>query len=345
MDTYTKRLLSIAQAKALNVAALTRDSKAVRQHSVLTDTELDWALIAARQQTKKRGVGTRPHHLDINSISALRGSEGLSDERACLNPKWIGLQCTHRNTTARIARCRWCDGCMNAWRGRVRAMISEGANAEHTFFWTLTLKEYPEEMDEERFDFIQTRWRRLLRVFNKNDFQMEYFRVIELQKRGTPHYHVAVNRISQLQKWGLDKTRRFMYNAGVRSGFGVQWDFQRAEWGAAGVASYMAKYLGKGNDYRALLRSDGRAVRRYSRSGGWIDPPPENAWRYAAVAGAFKAEALPETDVPCRCGLHESQTREEQAQRWLSTNRRVGSWVAPLGVLDYILEKEAIEKS
>ncbi len=329
MDTYTKRLLSISKAT---------------HESVLTATELQWAQIAARQAAK-RGTGKPPRTLDINSISALRHSEGLVDVKACLNPKWIGLQCTHQNTTARIARCRWCDGCMNAWRGRVRAMVMEGADAQDNYFWTLTLKEYPDQMDEQKFDFIQTRWRRLLRVFDKEDFKLQYFRVIELQKRGTPHYHLAINRLTQLEKWGLDKTKRFMYNAGVRSGFGKEWDFQRVERGAAGVASYLSKYIGKGDDYRALVRSDGRAVRRYSRSGSWLSTPPENSWRYAAVPNSFTAKALSEGEVDCECGLHETQTRESQAKEWLAVNRRVGRWIAPLGVLDYILEKEADEKS
>ncbi len=330
MDTYTKRL-----------SAITKATHGAR----LTTTELEWATIAAKHAHKEGARGTPPPHLDITSISALRDSEGLVDSRACLNPKYIRLICTHLNTTARVARCRWCDGCVNAWKSRVRAIVSQGSTYAETFFWTLTLKEYPYEMDEERFDFIQTRWRRLLRVLYKQKFGMAYLRVIELQKRGTPHYHLAVNRLTQLEELGVDKLKRVLYDASVEAGFGREWDFERARYGAAGVASYMAKYLQKGNDYRELRREDGRAVRRFSRSVGWVDPAPENTWRYAAVPGSFTAASLSEAEVDCECGLHETQTREEQTEAWLATNRRVGRWVAPLGVLDHIMEEESDKTS
>ncbi len=309
--------------------------------SVLTDTEQEWARIAINDAAEgARGI--HPPHLDIKSISALRAAEGLEDETACLNRSWIKLRCVHGNSTGRSTRCRWCDGCVNAWRSRVRAIILEGCDAQETYFWTLTLAESPSEMDLERFDFITLRWRRMMRVMQKEGYKFEYFRVIELQRRGTPHYHLAMNRITYrgVPVLGVGKVGGMCYSRAVKAGFGRIMDLQKARLGGAGVASYLAKYIGKADEYRALVRTDGRAVRRYARSQGWVGPKTAPVWRYAAVRRSYSAEPLSEVEVPCACGDHETLSQAEQADQWMKANRKAGSWIAPLSVLDYIMEKE-----
>ncbi len=328
MNSYEKRLPKILKAKS--------DSR-------LTDTELQWAIISARDAVK-RGAGTPPRYLDIKSISTTTDPalepESLSE---CLNPGYIGMRCTHGNTTAKITRCRWCDGCQNAWRGRVRGMVMDGARFhDPTFFWTLTLAEYPDEMPINRFDFISGKWKELIRWKAKWKIGFEYFRVIELQKRGTPHYHVAANRWTYqgVAVSGLLQVRVLASQLRAKSGFGVQSDVQVAYLGAKGAASYMAKYLQKGGDYETMVREDGRAVRRYARSRGWIPPLPEPSWRYAAVRGSYSRKTKSTVDVPCSCGNHEDLNRGEQISRWLEANRKAGSWIAPLAILDWILEEE-----
>ena len=316
---------------------LVRRSRLIVSHdefSVLTYDELQWLRLAI--EISVRGSGSSaPRSLDFKSIST-------TQEQVCANPLWLDLRCSHGGVTSRSIRCRWCEGCVHAWRGRVRRLVMEGAKFGETFMWTLTLRESVAEMGGCRFDFISERWKRLLRWAAKQRIGFEYLRVIELQKRGTPHYHLACNRwkvFGVALSGTSDAGSRARWLA-TKAGFGVQMDFQRAKLGAKGVASYMAKYLQKGGDYRELVREDGRAVRRFSRSRGWVMPEVDRLWRYAAVPDTLGGHERPENKLSCSCGVQEVLVRGRQIRQWLALNRREGKWVAPVEVGLYLLELE-----
>lgn len=313
--------------------------------SQFTDTELEWLRTAVL--TQARGVGTAsPHDLDLYCISA-----PVHDVRACLMPQWIAIRCVHGNVTWRVVRCRQCKGCRLSWRGRVRAIILEGCKNSRVWMWTLTIPEYPAEMEGERFDVAQERWHELLRDAGKRGIRFDYLRVVELQKRGTPHFHLAVKNVKRGQE-RLSDTKvvaRMLRRLARRHGFGYKegktTDLQAARLGGAGVASYLSKYLGKADSFNELRREDGRAIRRYARSRGWCRSQPRPTWRYARCPGGLTRKAQSDAAVPCVCGEGLLLGRELQAARWVAANRREGRWVAPLGVADYLLERSVVKNN
>lgn len=271
--------------------------------------------------------------------------DAVDDLRACLSPKWIQLGCIHDNTTWRKIRCRWCDGCKRAWKATVRAKILSGALGATVYMWTLTMKEYPSQINGDIYDEAQNRWHDLLRSASNSSLSFEYLRVTELQKRKTPHFHSVVKEFRQgaelLQSTeGIyRRLRKLSKMAGFGSTKGKTIDFQRARYGGAGAASYLSKYLSKSEDYNKMRRDDGRAIRRYNASRGWTTPRPSPVWRYTRT-GAFSPETQNESDVLCSCGKGQLINKDIQAQAWINKSRREGRWVGPLGVVDYILEKE-----
>ncbi len=308
--------------------------------SSLTDTELDWIRFAAVYSSGVSGASA-PGTLDIPCISA-----PVEKVSACLSPAWIEIRCYHDNRTHVRVRCRYCEGCWHAWRHKVRNLIIEGCGASKVFMWTLTIPEYPSKMKGDRFDVAQERWHDLLRDASKRGVRFEYLRVVELQKRGTPHFHVAVRDFREGVR-RLSDTKEIagmLRGFGRRSGFGYRegktTDFQAARLGAAGVASYMSKYLTKSEGYNALRREDGRAIRRYARSRGWSNLRDKPVFRYARVPSGISHDWKSEEPLPCVCGEGLTIKRERQVQRWVDACRREGRWIAPLGVADYILQKE-----
>ncbi len=322
--------------------------RAAVSSQILTDTELEWLTYAVHASRKdQRGSGGRqpPGYLDINSISA------LDDLQRCLHPGFIRLVCVHGNVTGSPVRCRWCEGCRHNWRARVRAQILQGCFMQVSFMWTLTIREYPREGDVGYvFDQIQDRWHNLLRRAGKAEIHFEYLRVVELQKRGTPHFHFAFNRYRRegVSVLRTSEIRPALVELAKASGFGWRqgktFDFDAARLGGPGVASYLSKYLTKSEDWYTMVRVDKngkeRSIRRYAKSRRWIPRRSDPVWRYAAVQGGFSSHEQFIPDLRCSCALGFMLPRDAQAKAWLRANRSAGSWVAPLGVADYIWEVE-----
>lgn len=315
-----------------------------RPDSVLTDTERAWlqvSYLAAHRDPKPWGT----YAIDVKVAGAAAPAPLL---QACTNPGWIALQCHHGNFTATPVRCRTCDACKHAWRAKVRALIIQGSTGFTTYMWTLTIPEYPIHMKENRFDFAQTRWHDLLRHSHKTQIRFRYLRVVELQKRGTPHFHLAVNAWTHHGRALLStrQVRQAAIHLAKHANFGyVQgktMDIQPARLGPAGVASYMSKYLEKSDDYNLMRRDDGRAIRRYNRSYGWGNPTRPPTWRWAIIPHSFSRTPLSQKLPSCNCTDRQLLIPQLQIRRWLLANRRSGQWVAPNSIGDYILawEKE-----
>ena len=312
-----------------------------------TDTELDYieASIIARDK------GTYAKNVKVmGGFAPQTPHESVHNVSACLSPAYIEIRCHHNHATWRVIRCRWCEGCKHAWRAKVRAMILKGCEYATAYMWTLTMPEYPADFKGDRFDEAQERWHNLLRDCHRRAFKFEYLRVVELQKRGTPHFHVAAKGFTSKGRLlgstasiarrlrGFAKRAHFGYIEGKTT------DFQSARLGGAGVASYMSKYLEKSEDYNALRRADGRAIRRYCRSRGWIIKQPDPTWRFT-ITGGFSHDAQVTPDLPCNCGRGEILQHDRQAQKWVDASRREGKWVGPLDAFEYLLEKDLLNNS
>jgi hypothetical protein len=290
--------------------------------------------MAGVRQRQRGGAGdASPAALDINSISARLRPDNPS---SCRNPWYVRVRCSHGHEGVLSVRCRKCEGCQNAWRNKVRHLVQDGAQGHTTFMWTLTLKEYPQDMDKGRFDYAQERWHRFLRECDRRAIRLDYLRVVELQQRGTPHYHAAIKEVSHsgqaIRSTAL--VRELLGHLARKCGFGVQMVMQRARLGARGVASYMAKYLGKGGA-EGLYRDDGRSIRRYCRSRGWcVVSKPARVWRYAKIGGVFRNGT--ETPVQCECAQGYRLDQLAQIRRWIVACHSEGRWVAPLDMYDYL---------
>ena len=308
----------------------------------LTDhdlTEIRLAAVAAIKEPEE-SLGGYSYAIDVKGsgggIPRTPSAEGI---QACERVAYIALQCVHGNQTAKQVRCRACEGCRLNWLGRVRRLVLDGAQGWPTWMWTLTLKEYPSEMKGDRFDFAQQRWAKFRRKAYKAQVQMRYMRVVELQKRGTPHFHLAINRVSRKDNYisNTAELRHLLSRLAASAGFGAQTNLQKARLGAAGVASYLADYLKKSEDYYLMRREDGRAIRRYNHSFDWGTPLAPPTWRYTAVPDGFSHDTQTVLEVPCRCKEGFTLHRPTQARRWLHATREKGYWMAPLSVADYFL--------
>lgn len=292
--------------------------------------------ILIAQRTHEGSGDTSPDTLDHSSISALKPGD-------CLYPMWVSLECVHGNGTGKMIRCRKCKGCRHAWRKKVRYIIGSGCRGHATWFVTLTFAEYPADMDEDVFDWAQDRWHAFLKLAAKEGLDFQYIRVVELQKRGTPHFHLAVNRVRVHSKLVMltEDVRLIMQSLAARCGFGDQLWVEMARLGGKGVASYLSKYLSKSETWD-LARDDGRSIRRYSRSQCWCFMDKRGrVWRWRRVGELSDAEVL-EVSVRCVCGLGQVLNQMDQARRWLDRVRAANTWVAPLDVFDWIHSENGI---
>lgn len=331
-----KRLRLLDEAKDNPEHRLTYDEVVLAEAKTLSNARM-------AQIAKERGSGRYVSpSLDIISITA-----PVVNVMACTNPAWVQVQCYHGNKRWIRIRCRKCEACAHAWRSKVRHIITEGADYHKVWMWTLTIKEYPKSHgSKELLDIIQKRWHNLLRIANKKGVSFEYFRVVEYQKRGTPHYHIAVKDVvvGGCITHSTEKIYRRLRSLAKASGFGYKKgktiDFQAARLGGRGVASYMSKYLNKGENYHDLVREDGRAIRRYCRSRNWTRKRYVPTFRYSRVGSGISRTQQSERKLRCSCGEGFLLNQSLQAHRWLTANRRAGRWVAPISLLDKILKEE-----
>ncbi len=302
--------------------------------------EIRLASIAAIQDPHTGGYS---YAIEVKVTGGFAPGPPAESAQACERQGYIGVECVHGHQTTKIVRCRNCQGCRLNWLGRVRRLILDGSEGWPTWMWTLTFKEYPTDMKgENRFDFAQAAWNKLRRKAARRHITMRYLRVVELQERGTPHFHLATNRWTHRGRY-LNHTHDIDHLArglAQSAGFGTQMDVQKARLGAAGVASYLADYLKKSEDYFLMRRDDGRAIRRYNRSHGWGRPLDLPSWRFTALPRTFSYQTQPTPAIPCTCGQGLTLPRRLQAHRWLERSRSTGSWMAPLSVADYFLKGE-----
>lgn len=289
--------------------------------------------LANGRKRKGHGETTFPHPLDIIGISAPGTSQ------ACLRPKYQTIRCFHGNRKCVPLRCGKCDGCRQFWRKKVRAIVGAGCEGHASYFVTLTFREYPSQMDCNRYDFAQEAWHALLRLAAKRGITFQYIRVVELQERGTPHFHLVVNRIA---RYGAPirttaQVQWLFRQLAKKTGFGPQMMVERARLGGKGAASYLSKYLSKSEVF-AMKRDDGRAIRRYCRSRKWCHRENKSRFRFSAV-GAVLDNPLHYPEPTCECYSRQRVRENYLAARWFEACLREGYWCAPMALYDHLLNE------
>jgi len=215
----------------------------------------------------------------------------------------------------------------------------EGRSIRGRSFWTLTIREYPYQMDEERFDYAQRIWHTMLRNLGKAGVRFSYIRVVELQERGTPHFHLAVNslEVRGIRILETAMAHQILRRAALKAGFGPARLVPSGKVRTRGVASYLGKYLSKGSEY--LSRTDGRFIRKYNRSRNWVvGLPKPRVWRVRKVGGIERRGIV--SELMCRCGLGQHLNQGEQLMKWMARCIEDDWWTAPLDMYDYLMEKQ-----
>jgi len=217
--------------------------------------------------------------------------------------------------------------------------VKDGCAGHANYFVTLTFREYPNQMEADRYDFAQKRWHSLLRLCAKEGVRFAYIRVVELQKRGTPHFHLVVNRITVGGQKLVNTAQIEMVfrRLALRSGFGPQLKVEKARHGGAGAASYLSKYLSKSEVWE-MVRPDGRAIRRYSQSQGWCLNERRKVWRFRAV-GEISDTELYRPELTCGCGDGFVLRASQQAAKWVANCISADTWCAPMGLFDSLLSQ------
>jgi hypothetical protein len=155
---------------------------------------------------------------------------------------------------------RW--ACPECSRKNARKLAQRIANARANRFITLTRRADPNESPIEALDAMRDAWRKLWKRF-KREFGPKmrgYVVVVELQKNGTPHLHIAA-ACPYVRKERLSAAWKELTGSPI-----VDIRMVRTE---RGVARYLAKYLTKESGH-----VQGR--RRWSQSRTFLPPysPP-----------------------------------------------------------------------
>jgi len=167
-----------------------------------------------------------------------------------------------------------------------RARVTLGVSTlERSAFMTLTYKEGSRRLEDA--GCVAKDWRALWRLLNKHHPEtkaMEWMRVMELTKKGTPHHHVVIGPVKgRIRCWPRDGFRIAKYRAGLSGGceclahkWGRLWKLvtgdsyivhATAVTGAEGAGAYMAKYLVK--EFDGERAKELGMARRWSSSRGW----------------------------------------------------------------------------
>lgn len=241
----------------------------------------------------------------------------------CKSGARVRLRCWHGNDRVLAVACgkvSECELCLNAWRAKVRRRIMAGCEgAVNLWFFTATFSE------DISLDEGMRRWKVLWKEMARRMPGARMFRVVELTKRGRPHFHAVVdgpmpvllkpNKGGEYAAEYLARQsvagREFIQRVLVPSGFGYIAHCERVRLGGKGAASYLSKYLTKAQA-KSLVREDGRRVRVAEGSRDWLVNPPVPTYRYGTVVVTSAKESEPD----CRCQVPRRKMLTPEGQRY-----------------------------
>lgn len=186
----------------------------------------------------------------------------------------MAFKCPHGREARRVFGCGRCEGCRSKWRLRalksLLAGVEEGPAFREMRFVTMTLP----GRGRRDVDEMVKRWRGWTK-----EFEGRWWRVFEGHKKGGVHVHwvtdarlTAVHGAKGTKKaWkaGLSEKQREWVRRVTDAGFGEMTAVERPTGSGRALAGYLTTYLVKGGADKALMRRDGRMVRRYGYSRDW----------------------------------------------------------------------------
>jgi len=185
------------------------------------------------------------------------------------------------NTQCKTWSCKSCrDRMLSLFRQRIVLGVSTTGRCA---FMTITYKEGSPRLEDA--GCVAKDWRALWRLLKKKPTEnLQWMRVMELTKKGTPHHHLVIGPVKgRVKCWSGKRLQIKAYQDGLERGCeclahrwatlwrqvtGDSWIVHATEVaGAEGAGAYMAKYLQKefdGERAKAL-----GMARRWSSSRGW----------------------------------------------------------------------------
>jgi hypothetical protein len=145
----------------------------------------------------------------------------------------------------------------------------------------ITLTSPGAEDSDVSLDLLSARWKAFHLRLRRRIGPFEYFAIVELQRRGSPHFHILVRGGLVSASW--------VAKAAAGVGFGKVSDVGPVR---RGIAGYLTKQIGPGTSGDLLPTHFRRA--RWSR--GWVAPrirpdtPARREW-YVVLAGTRDAAA------------------------------------------------------
>ena len=245
------------------------------------------------------------------------------------------------NTTCNSWRCT---SCRDKNRARFKAVVASGiSNLANSAFITITYK-----ADSQRLlvaGCVARDWKALFRALKKSDpwiVSLPKMRIMELTKRGTPHFHLVIGNIPEERRircFGRslnidDYRRRFDDCLCVAHCIARAW--ARVQGGesyivhsmpvssAMGAAVYLSKYLDKGFDAERGERLGMK--RRWSTSRNWPSEARSRlkesgrGWRRTQWASHQVIESELEMDTEL---LERRETEKQKEARKVSSAKRL----------------------
>lgn len=202
--------------------------------------------------------------------------------RACLNPRgWYRCQCTHLAVAWKPMRCRHCEPCQAARRGKVIARaVNAMGQLDYLVFVTLTTVNRSPRLS---WPEIMGAWSRVVAWIRRVYGPVEYMVVKEEGKGGMRHLHavfanwVWVPVVALSAEWQrLTGAYRVWIDRVV---------------GGAGVAGYLAKYLAKGDLPLRKLATYSQGfpklpVVEYIEYARFSGPPEPRPWVWTFLDGS-----------------------------------------------------------
>ncbi len=213
-------------------------------------------------------------------------TKGNAASDKCPRQGWVRLTKDGKSITMRTICKTWsCVACRNRVKARIKEKIKFGCSMGAPS-WFITNTFAMASQDSVSADYVRKVWARYLRTMNQIYPNLQWFRVIELTKKKTPHLHTIMQGIGDescgaplpTYAWyrrECDCISHTAMRAWRKATNGVSYvgDVQKVV-GASGAANYLAPYFTKANMQSGELWQLG-FKRRWSTSRNWPRPPEE----------------------------------------------------------------------
>ena len=226
----------------------------------------------------------------------------------------VSNRCFHGDfRTLRVACQKMsCPICQNNWRRRVRSRIVKGVHEKGLSKWMFVTLTFGSKEVNGMVDLISEameRWTKFRKWLQRSDKNVSYYRIVEMTKRGWPHFHILTDANLPPVEIRGDNERKSSY-LGKQTpeglalitmiesmGFGYTVSVQKVKGGSLGCAKYMSKYMSK--DWKAITRPDGRSIRLCEGSRNWAKDGKVNDFFFER---SELSSGKPESGLSCICG-------------------------------------------